>query len=352
MEHEVYVPFSAAVVRSALTQPDRVVRCVPGLQLDEEADPAAPEGRLRLRIGNSTITYRGTLAASAHGEGITVEGKAREARGSGSIRLVLTVVPRPVRDGSGATLAFTGSVEGSGRIAEFPPRQREAAARRLLDRFTEALIGGLPQEATGPPPGSPGTGTAPPEGTGIGAPDDNAPVIPGIPAPESGTPSRTDSPAGQGPAGPAGAEDGTGSGGAEPGHDAGEAAGAGQQTGAGAGREPADGARDPRPHPQESVVPGPESSEPPGTDGPPASAGGGEPSAPEASPPEADVARRTMIGRSAEEVDHAPPRGRYAPAPPQGPSAASGAVLRWAAPAAAAAVAAAVVVGRVLRRRR
>ena len=29
--------------------------------------------------------------------------------------------------------------------------------------------------------------------------------------------------------------------------------------------------------------------------------------------PEADLARRTMIGRSAEEVDHAPPRGRYAP---------------------------------------
>jgi hypothetical protein len=58
-----------------------------------------------------------------------------------------------------------------------------------------------------------------------------------------------------------------------------------------------------------------------------------------------------MIGRSAEEVDHAPPRGRYAPVPaPESGSAA--ATLRWAAPAAAALVASAVVVGRVLRRRR
>jgi hypothetical protein len=58
-----------------------------------------------------------------------------------------------------------------------------------------------------------------------------------------------------------------------------------------------------------------------------------------------------MIGRSAEEVDHAPPRGRYAPVPaPQTVS--PGSPLRWAAPAAAVVLASAIVVGRVLRRRR
>lgn len=58
-----------------------------------------------------------------------------------------------------------------------------------------------------------------------------------------------------------------------------------------------------------------------------------------------------MIGRSAEEVDHAPPRGRYAPVPaPETVSAR--ATLRWAAPAAALAVASAIVVSRALRKRR
>ncbi|WP_394432115.1 SRPBCC domain-containing protein [Streptomyces sp. SGAir0957] len=66
--------------------------------------------------------------------------------------------------------------------------------------------------------------------------------------------------------------------------------------------------------------------------------------------PAAAHARRTMIGRSAEEVDHAPPRGRYAPVPaPEGVTAS--ATLRWAAPAAALALASAIVVGRALRRR-
>ncbi|MFJ8753996.1 SRPBCC domain-containing protein [Streptomyces sp. NPDC102441] len=72
---------------------------------------------------------------------------------------------------------------------------------------------------------------------------------------------------------------------------------------------------------------------------------------PDEPPAEAAHARRTMIGRSTEEVDHAPPRGRYAPVP--SPEAgAAGITLRWAAPAAALAIASAVVVGRALRRRR
>lgn len=68
-------------------------------------------------------------------------------------------------------------------------------------------------------------------------------------------------------------------------------------------------------------------------------------------PAEAAHARRTMIGRSAEEVDHAPPRGRYAPAP-AAESMSTSATLRWAAPAAAVVLASAIVAGRVLRRRR
>ncbi|GHG49598.1 hypothetical protein GCM10018980_30580 [Streptomyces capoamus] len=68
-------------------------------------------------------------------------------------------------------------------------------------------------------------------------------------------------------------------------------------------------------------------------------------------PAEAAHARRTMIGRSAEEVDHAPPRGRYAPVP--APQTVTGnPVVRWAAPAAALALASAIVVTRALRKRR
>ncbi|MFF1276038.1 carbon monoxide dehydrogenase, partial [Streptomyces marokkonensis] len=91
----------------------------------------------------------------------------------------------------------------------------------------------------------------------------------------------------------------------------------------------------------------------PGAAGDASGSGAERPASPEDeedSVAEAAHARRTMIGRSAEEVDHAPPRGRYAPVPaPQTVS--SGTPLRWAAPAAALAVASAVVAIRALRRR-
>ncbi|WP_037869857.1 membrane protein [Streptomyces sp. SPB074] len=89
------------------------------------------------------------------------------------------------------------------------------------------------------------------------------------------------------------------------------------------------------------------------TDVPPSALGreDGVPGPEEAEPPaEAAHARRTMIGRSAEEVDHAPPRGRYAPEAVGG-AAATAHTLRWAAPVAALVVASAVVAGRALRRR-
>jgi carbon monoxide dehydrogenase subunit G len=291
MVHEVYVPFSASVVRSALAEPELVARCLPGLQ--PGAEEVFKGARMRLRVGGSTITYRGDLAVAETGEGFGVEAEGTEARGHGTIRLSLSVVPRqgPDADSAGTTLSFSGTVESTGRLAGFEPAQREAAALRLLDRFAEALAGELASEGRPMPP--------PPAG-GIGEPDDNEPAIPGIPSPE---------PAPQ-PMAPESLEPESALDDAELEEEA-----LAQELAEGLAEDFARAGAPPE--------------------------------------PEADVARRTMIGRSAEEVDHAPPRGRYAPTPAPGrvlPGAA--ATLRWAAPVAAIAVASAVVVGRRLLRRR
>ncbi|RKN11492.1 carbon monoxide dehydrogenase subunit G [Streptomyces radicis] len=277
MEHEVFLPCDIAAVARALGEPERAARCVPGLRLDPEGDPLAPAGRLRLRIGSSSLTYRGGLTVIPRGEGFAVEAQGHEARGTGSATLLLTVVPRPSDDGTGTVLAFGGAVEAKGRLDEFEPQQREAAGRRLLDRFAEALADEVALAAESAAEGAAAEG-GPPVPGGIGEPGDNERAIPGIPPPPDSV------------------------------------------------AEPAD-----------LDIP------------PPTLDPGVEEEAPE---PEADFARRTMIGRSAEEVDHAPPRGRYAPEPAPGRTSVPVATLRWAAPAAAAAVATAIVVARALRRRR
>ncbi|MER6225040.1 SRPBCC family protein [Streptomyces sp. 900105755] len=249
MEHQVYVPAPASRLREALADPARVARAVPGLQQDAGADPGT--GRLKVRIGSHSITYRGSLRVSPHEDGsYAVDGDATEARGTGTVKLALTF--RLAETGEGCTVTVTGTASADGRVAELPAEAVQAAGTRLLGRFAEGL-----GEAPAAGPASVFETEVPPPSL----------------APE-----------------------------AEP-----------------------DVVEEPVSEPV--VEPLPEIFA------------------------EAAHARRTMIGRSAEEVDHAPPRGRYAPVPaPQTVAGAS--ALRWAAPAAALALASAIVVTRALRRRR
>ncbi|MFE9556350.1 SRPBCC domain-containing protein [Streptomyces sp. NPDC006692] len=261
MEHEVFVPVEAQSLRQTLRDPARVAGCVPGLQQDAGEPPIA--GRLKVRLGGSTITYRGALRVSERdGDVFAFEGEGVEVRGAGAAELALTVRLAPA-DG-GTTLAFTGTALAEGRAADVPDEAVRASAARLLDRFAAALA----QPAA----------TEEPSATQLADTDLNtdldAEALASVFEAEVPPPSL-----------------------------------------------------DPLADEEFAIE----------VDG--------------TMPAEAAHARRTMIGRSAEEVDHAPPRGRYAPVPaPSG--AGAGATLRWVAPAAALALASAVVVGRALRRRR
>ncbi|MFF7725979.1 SRPBCC domain-containing protein [Streptomyces sp. NPDC008001] len=277
MEHEVFVPFPVEAVRRVLADPARVARCVPGLQQDS-ADPSGTDasgaggetvaGRLRLRIGGSTITYRGHLRLTEReGGAYELSGEGTEVRGTGTVTLslrgLLTEAP------GGARLTCAGSVATGGRLAEFDEKTTETTARRLLDRFAAALVEELREDAE--------------EAAGDGPRLEGGSVFDTVVPPASLDPSVDD--------------------------------------------DLTDELADDLDEDDVDDV----------DDEPPA---------------EAAHARRTMIGRSAEEVDHAPPRGRYAPVPAPEAASATATALRWAAPAAAVALASAVVVGRALRRRR
>ncbi|MFE9092974.1 SRPBCC family protein [Streptomyces sp. NPDC007264] len=379
MKHEVFVPVPAERLREALADPARVARAIPGLHQDAGTRPVA--GRLKVRVGGHTITYRGTLRVAERGDGsFTAQGEASEARGTGTVELSLSV--RVLAAEGGATVVFTGTATGDGRIAELPEEAVASAGARLLGRFAENLCGPTPDSsAAGPTPdetpagptpdeapaGEPAAREAAPEepvareavpeeqagagrgGAEAGATPDEVPA--GEPAAETaGEP--VEEPA-AGAAGEPAAEATGGPAGESAAEATGEAAGeSAAEAGQAAAEPPAQEAEEPSaPSAEEPSAPSVFDAEvPPSPLDPLADEEGPDGGAAEP-PAEAAHARRTMIGRSAEEVDHAPPRGRYAPVPSAEPAAAT-ATLRWAAPAAALIVATAIVAGRLLRRRR
>jgi hypothetical protein len=308
----VFVPVTAEALRRTLRDPARVAHCVPAFQQDAESEPGAITGRLKVRAGGHTITYRGTLGVTEEDDGVfTVRADGEEVRGTGSVSVTLDVrltpavsvsAPPPGASGEagrpgttdGTDVGFTGVSHAEGRLAELPRDAATQAARRLLDRFAARLGDesgpakdrrpGLPdsaEEAAAPLPAK----DAPPPEAGPASPS----------SPDSSAPSAPDEPL------------------------------SGETVAGDGDFHIPDGFDD--------------------LDDEDASDAEDEP------PAEAAHARRTMIGRSAEEVDHAPPRGRYAPVPLPEASTTVGS-LRWVAPAAALAVAGAVVVTRALRKRR
>ncbi|OSC57640.1 carbon monoxide dehydrogenase, partial [Streptomyces sp. BF-3] len=135
MEHEVFVPVPVPTLLRTLGDPARVARCIPGLQQDADASASPLAGRLKLRAGGHTITYRGELLLTGpEGDRFSVSGKGVEARGAGAVELALTI-GLTATDG-GTTIAYSGTADGDGRLVELEEGAALAAAHRLLDRFT------------------------------------------------------------------------------------------------------------------------------------------------------------------------------------------------------------------------
>ncbi|MEV5579874.1 SRPBCC domain-containing protein [Streptomyces parvus] len=301
MEHEVFVPVPVPTLLRTLGDPARVARCVPGLQQDADASASPLAGRLKLRAGGHTITYRGELLLTGpERDRFSVSGKGVEARGAGAVELALTI-GLTATDG-GTTIAYSGTADGDGRLVELEEGAALAAALRLLDRFTQQLVTESLAVREGEDGGGGGADADADTAAGSAADADDAVAAEGLEGDEDDA-----------DADAVGEDD--------------------VDSGAGGDDDPGSVFDSPVPPPSLDPVAGVEFTVP---DEPPA---------------EAAHARRTMIGRSAEEVDHAPPRGRYAPVPSPEAGGASTA-LRWVAPAAALALASAVVLGRALRRRR
>ncbi|MEV4616557.1 SRPBCC family protein [Kitasatospora sp. NPDC049258] len=247
MEHEVVVPLPAEAVRQALADQELVAGCVPGLTVvPEESSEHELGGRLRLRIGGSTITYIAYCGIDDRPqEGIRAILTGTEVRGDGHFAATLWFALQEVPGGT--RLRLTGSVEPGGRLTGFDPAVRAAAGKRLLERGAAAFLARLAEPAepaAEPEPEEPSATVVYLEDHAAERDlDDDLSDLISFSDPEQ--------PADPGPG---------------------------------------------LPYDPEPVLAGP--------------------------------VRRSIVGRSAEEVDHAPPRGRYAPATPAH-SARARAASRW-----------------------
>jgi carbon monoxide dehydrogenase subunit G len=148
---------------SAVTDPERLLGAVPNLVVEASTDQGVA-ARLRLRVGDRSITFRGIarlVELVPEQLRAVFEVEAVHGRSDGAIdgRVEL----RLVAAGGGTRVLVTPSLELSGRAPTIPAERLAEAGHRLIPRWFELLAHTAPEPRQGPATLTVVPDSAPPE---------------------------------------------------------------------------------------------------------------------------------------------------------------------------------------------
>ncbi|MEV5825134.1 SRPBCC family protein [Spirillospora sp. NPDC052242] len=139
LDHEFSVPVPVDQAWSVLLDVERIAPCMPGATLDA-VDGDEYRGRMKVRVGAMSITYRGTVkivAADEASREVTLEASAKEARGSGT---AAATVRATLRESGGTThVAVRTELNVTGRPAQFGRNILAEVGTKIINRFAKNL---------------------------------------------------------------------------------------------------------------------------------------------------------------------------------------------------------------------
>jgi carbon monoxide dehydrogenase subunit G len=148
LDHEFTVPVPVDQAWPVLLDVERIAPCMPGATLDS-VDGDEFTGRLKVKLGAMTITYRGAARIASRDESthsVSIEGTGKEARGSGTASA--TVQARLHDEGERTRVTVHTKLNVTGRPAQFGRNILSEVGGKLVGRFA----GNLAEEITREPP--------------------------------------------------------------------------------------------------------------------------------------------------------------------------------------------------------
>ncbi len=148
LDHEFTVPVPVDQAWPVLLDVERIAPCMPGATLDSIDDDEFT-GRLKVRLGAMTITYRGSARFTKRDESVrtvTIEGTGKEARGSGTASA--TVHARLHDEGARTRVTVHTTLNVTGRPAQFGRGILSEVGGKLVKRFADNLAEELAREET------------------------------------------------------------------------------------------------------------------------------------------------------------------------------------------------------------
>jgi carbon monoxide dehydrogenase subunit G len=165
LDHEFTVPVPLDHAWAVLLDVERVAPCMPGAALDS-IDGDEFTGRLKVKLGAMTITYKGAARIASKDEAshtVTMEGTGKESRGAGTASA--TVQARLHDEGDTTRVTVHTKLNVTGRPAQFGRNILSEVGGKLIGRFADGLSEEIQRSEQSGPEEAPAAGPEQPAPT-------------------------------------------------------------------------------------------------------------------------------------------------------------------------------------------
>jgi carbon monoxide dehydrogenase subunit G len=124
-----------------LTDPARVVQCLPGAELLESQDERTFLGSIKVNVGPLSMSYKGNAKFTEVNEEahqVRMVGEAREVGGSGSTKVTMLSTVAPLQ-GGGSEVLVNAEIDLVGKIVQFGRGMIEEVSRQMFQQFSTCV---------------------------------------------------------------------------------------------------------------------------------------------------------------------------------------------------------------------
>jgi carbon monoxide dehydrogenase subunit G len=201
MDHSFTVPVPPDRAWDVLLDVERIAPCMPGATVDE-FDGEVVTGRIKVKVGPVSLTYRGTAKFTERdpdAKVILLEASGKETRGAGTASATVRARLEPEPGGEGTKASMHTTMNVTGRPAQFGRGVMVEVGGKLVEQFAQNLRQLITDDAG--PGGSDPTATGDEAGTGQAAATPE--TGPGSTQPSATIPAATATPTASGQPAPA-----------------------------------------------------------------------------------------------------------------------------------------------------
>ncbi|MEX2281808.1 MAG: SRPBCC family protein [Gemmatimonadota bacterium] len=131
-----------------LIDPGQVVQCLPGAELLETQDDQTFLGRMRVKVGPVTASFRGRARfdeIDAVARRVRLSGEGQDTGGAGSAKLTMVSVVETLPNGA-SRVKVQSDVEVVGKLVQFGRGLMEEVSRQMFRQFAECVKAKLEAE--------------------------------------------------------------------------------------------------------------------------------------------------------------------------------------------------------------